>query len=133
MNIKNNSLNNVYCSFVEPERPPRTKYFSLQPDDPVELLIGKSGVAAVEPTTVGAFFKDSVERFPSTPALAFKGADGQWNGVTYTQYYNLCVRAAKSFLKVQNFIIISIISSTYTVNMVNLSCIYYKHVKACSN
>ena len=87
-------------SIIAPERPPRTKYFSLQPDDPVELLIGESGITAEEPISVGAFFKEAVRNYPDTTALGYKGEDGEWVKLTYTQYYDMCVRAAKSFLKV---------------------------------
>lgn len=68
----------------------------------MELLIGESGITAEEPISVGAFFKEAVRNYPDTTALAYKGEDGEWVKLTYTQYYDMCVRAAKSFLKVSN-------------------------------
>ena len=70
------------------------------PDDKVDLAIGESGIEAEEPITVGQLFKNAVERFPSQPALKYK-EDGIWKAITYTDYYNHCIKAAKSFLKVR--------------------------------
>ena len=44
--------------------------------------------------------KDAVARFPSHPALKYK-EDGIWKTITYDGYYELCINAAKSFLKVR--------------------------------
>ena len=50
--------------------------------------------------TVGQLFKDAVARFPMHPALKYK-ENGIWRTITYTEYYDLCIKAAKSFLKVR--------------------------------
>ena len=70
------------------------------PDEKVDLAIGESGIEAEEPMTVGQLFKDAVARFPTHPALKYK-EDGIWKTITYTEYYDLCIKAAKSFLKVR--------------------------------
>ena len=79
-------------------------YFFLQctwnPDGVVHLAIGKSGIEAEKPITVGQLFKDAVARFPMHPALKYK-EDGTWIAITYDDYYNRCIKAAKSFLKVR--------------------------------
>ena len=54
---------------------------------------------AITPT-VGQIFKETVEKFPMHPALKYK-EDETWKTITYTGYYNLCIKAAKSFLKVR--------------------------------
>ena len=54
---------------------------------------------AITPT-VGQIFKETVEKFPMHPALKYK-EDETWKTITYTEYYNLCIKAAKSFLKVR--------------------------------
>ena len=81
-------------------RPARTRVRSCVPDVGIDLAIGESGVEAEEPITVGQLFKTTVERFPTHPALKYK-EDGTWKTITYTGYYELCIRAAKSFLKVR--------------------------------
>lgn len=97
----------VYITFYigdapsEPSVPPRTKYYSVAPDDPVELLMGKSDLSAADPKTVGQLFKEAVSKFGTKPALAYKDSpDDQWTRVTYSEFYDKCVSAAKSFLKV---------------------------------
>ena len=66
----------------------------------MDLAIGESGIEAEKPITVGQLMKDAVARFPAHPALKYK-EDGIWKTITYTDYYNHCIKAAKSFLKVR--------------------------------
>ena len=82
-----------------PTRPPRTKYFSLQPDDPIDILMGEKGLVADEPITVGQMFKQCVQQYSDLIAMAYKEG-GTWTHITYAHYYEKCVAAAKSFLKV---------------------------------
>ena len=70
------------------------------PDEEVDLAIGESGIEAEEPMTVGQLFKSAVEKFPTHDALKYK-ENGIWKAITYAEYYNHCIRAAKSFLKVR--------------------------------
>ena len=70
------------------------------PDEVVDLAIGESGIEAEKPITVGQLFKNAVERFHLHPALKYK-EDGEWKTITYLAYYNCCIKAAKSFLKVR--------------------------------
>ena len=77
------------------------------PDEEVDLAIGESGIEAEEPMTVGQLFKDVVKQLPNHAALKHK-EDKEWKTITYTEYYNLCIKAAKSFQKVS----------------VHVSCIY---------
>ena len=65
------------------------------------LQIGKEGYAAAPPITVGELFRKTRDTFPDNVALSWKDG-GEWKRMTYVEYYNECVRAAKSFLKVSD-------------------------------
>ena len=63
------------------------------------LQIGTEGYAAAPPITVGELFRKTRDAFPDNVALSWKDGD-EWKRMTYVEYYNECVRAAKSFIKV---------------------------------
>ena len=65
------------------------------------LRIGKEDYAAAPPITVGELFRKTRDAFPDNVALSWKDGD-EWKRMTYVEYYNECVRAAKSFLKVSD-------------------------------
>ena len=65
------------------------------------LQIGKEGYAAAPPITVGELFRKTRDAFPDNVALSWKDGD-EWKRMTYVEYYNECVQAAKSFLKVSD-------------------------------
>ena len=44
--------------------------------------------------------KQTVSKIPDHVGIRYKNGD-TWNDITYQQYYNLCISAAKSFIKVQ--------------------------------
>uniref|UniRef100_A0A8D2QVD0 Uncharacterized protein n=1 Tax=Zosterops lateralis melanops TaxID=1220523 RepID=A0A8D2QVD0_ZOSLA len=50
------------------------------------------------PITVHQMFKDSLEKYGSLNALASK-KNGKWEKITFSEYYCLSRKAAKSFLK----------------------------------
>ena len=76
--------------------------WSTDPAQTVAITIGEDGVSSAEPITVGQMFHQAKEQFPNHPALCFKEGD-TWEKLSYMDYYNLCIRAAKSFLKVVMF------------------------------
>ena len=78
---------------------PARKVRTSNANEKVDLAIGKSGIEAEEPITIGQLFKRAVDRFPKNPALKYK-EDGKWKAVTYTEYHDRCIKAAKSFLEV---------------------------------
>ena len=80
--------------------PAHTKVRTWNADEVVDLAVGETGIEAEKPVTVGQLFKDAVARFPMHPALKYK-EDRIWKIITYTGYYDLCIKAAKSFLKVR--------------------------------
>lgn len=52
-----------------------------------------------EPITVHQMLKDSVEKYGNMYALASK-KNNKWEKITFSDYYQFCRRAAKSFIKV---------------------------------
>ena len=80
--------------------PKRSKVRTTDPRDTLEILVESEGLAADEPTTVGKVFKSTVSRIPDHTALRYK-EDGVWNDITYKEYYDLVIKAAKGFLKVR--------------------------------
>ena len=96
------TLSHLYIKHDE-DQPPhsgRTKVRTWMPDEEVDRARGESGIEAEKPITVGQLFKHAVERFPKHTALKYKEG-GEWKSFTYIEYYDECIRAAKSFLKVR--------------------------------
>jgi len=92
----------LHCNNLLGEVGPKTRGLSFDRGKPKVKanLSRKPGIELEEPITVGQLFKKTVEKFPKHSALEYK-EDGKWKTFTYTKYYDLCVRAAKSFLKVR--------------------------------
>ncbi|KAL7828954.1 hypothetical protein SRHO_G00325880 [Serrasalmus rhombeus] len=72
--------------------------WTMQREGEVKLRMGDSGPAAVPPVTVHQAFTRTVKRFGSYTALGWKDGE-QWKKYSYTEYYQACRTAAKSFLK----------------------------------
>lgn len=81
------------------ECPLRTHFRTTNPSQEIDIAMGTEGLAAAEPMTVGQMFKDTVSKIPDNIALRFREND-EWKDITYSHYYDMVVRAAKSFLKV---------------------------------
>jgi len=81
-------------------KPVRTKVRTTDPAEGVDIAMEESGLASDEPLTVGAMMQNTVSRVPNHLALHYKTGE-LWNGITYQEYYDKCIAAAKSFLKVQ--------------------------------
>ncbi len=81
------------------EIPTRMCFRTTDPSERIDIVLGSEGLAGVEPTTVGQLFKDTVTKIPDHAALKYK--EGQeWKVITYSEYYGMVIKAAKSFLKV---------------------------------
>ncbi|XP_067390786.1 long-chain-fatty-acid--CoA ligase ACSBG1 isoform X4 [Emydura macquarii macquarii] len=65
-------------------------------DGVVKLRIDQS--CSQTPITVHQMFKETVERYGPLNAMASK-KNGKWEKITFSEYYNLSWKAAKSFLK----------------------------------
>lgn len=75
------------------------KLFTVDPSKPVELAVTKDGPGSATPKTVGDVFKESVKKYSGLDALKYK-EDGEWKSLSFKEYYDLSIRAAKSLLKV---------------------------------
>ena len=51
-----------------------------------------------EPELVQTMVRRTVQNFPTNTAIAYKGEDGQWIKLTYTQYLDLIETVAKGFI-----------------------------------
>ena len=84
----------------KPQRLPRTKVYSINPGEGVDLAMGESGITAEEPMTVGQMFQETMGKIPDHPALRYKEGETV-QVITYREYYAQVIRAAKAFLKVR--------------------------------
>ena len=91
----------VAPSAVEETRPvigASRRVRTIEPTSGVDLRIAQSGLAAENPITVPTMMRNSVSKTPDRAALCYKD-EGNWKSISYTEYYRLCVAAAKAFLK----------------------------------
>ena len=65
----------------------------------MDLAFGTERLQDLKPLTVGQLFKQTVKQIPDGVALMYK-EDNQWKSISYTEYYNMVIKAAKSFTKV---------------------------------
>ena len=94
----------------------RTKFRSTIPGDGPDLALGESGLSAEKPITLGEMFKMTVSKIPEHPALRYKIED-TWHEFTFQQYYDFCIAAAKSFLKVNILLHIDTLIAEYLISM----------------
>ncbi|XP_028660767.1 long-chain-fatty-acid--CoA ligase ACSBG2-like [Erpetoichthys calabaricus] len=78
---------------------PSENLWTTKRNGSVKLRITKSGPGSEAPMTIHQCFLDSVERYKEMPALAYK-KDGKWEMINYSNYYEECRKAAKSFLRI---------------------------------
>ncbi|XP_038194547.1 long-chain-fatty-acid--CoA ligase ACSBG2 [Arvicola amphibius] len=74
------------------------KLWSSHCDGEVLLRLSRHGPGHETPMTIHEVFQESVERFGAYPALASKNGK-RWDTLTFSQYYEACRKAARSFLK----------------------------------
>ncbi|MFT7796920.1 long-chain-fatty-acid-CoA ligase ACSBG2-like [Arapaima gigas] len=77
---------------------PAQHLWSTARDQPVQLRVVSSGPGSETPMTVMQMFQETVANYGHLPALVYK-QQGQWEMLTYKEYYQQCRMAAKSFLK----------------------------------
>ncbi|XP_068131906.1 long-chain-fatty-acid--CoA ligase ACSBG1 [Hyperolius riggenbachi] len=75
---------------------PKEKLWTTAADGSVELRIDPS--SSQPPITVHQMFLECVDKYGCLYGLSSK-KDGIWEHITFLEYYKLCRRAAKSFLK----------------------------------
>ncbi|XP_039615484.1 long-chain-fatty-acid--CoA ligase ACSBG2-like [Polypterus senegalus] len=78
---------------------PSENLWTTKRNGSVKLRMTKSGPGSEAPLTIHQYFLDSVERYKEMPALAYK-KDGKWEMISYSNYYEECRKAAKSFLRI---------------------------------
>lgn len=94
------------------KRPSRSKVRSTVPTEGVEIAMGDGNLEGAEPITFGQQFKLTVEKYAECHALCWKEKEGEgeesamvWKKATFADYYKLCIKAAKSLLKVNSNLI----------------------------
>ena len=85
----------------KPEVTPRTKVRTVNPGEGVDIAMGTKGIESMEPVTVGHVFRQAVKNYPDRDALGYKEGE-EWKYIKFPEYYQLCVSAAKSFIKVRD-------------------------------
>lgn len=81
-----------------PRLAPADKLWTTHSDGAVKLRMEESGLAAIPPLTVHQVFLQTVQKWGDRLALGVK-QNGQWQTISYREYYQDCRKAAKSFLK----------------------------------
>ncbi len=81
------------------EIPTRTCFRTTDPSERIDIVLESEGLTGVEPTTFGQIFKNTVAKIPDHAALKYKDSQ-EWKVITYSEYYGMVIKAAKSFLKV---------------------------------
>ncbi len=73
--------------------------YSNRLDKPVLLRSKPVDSKKFPPMSLYTMFKNTVDKGPNNKAIAYK-SNGVWCYFTYTEYFNICIKAAKSFIKV---------------------------------
>lgn len=75
-------------------------HYNVNPDGVVKLKTTTEGIASREPTTVYKVFEATAEKFGNKKALCVqRGENDGWVYWTWRQYFDDCLAAAKSFIK----------------------------------
>ncbi|DAA27887.1 long-chain-fatty-acid--CoA ligase ACSBG2 isoform X2 [Bos taurus] len=74
------------------------RLWTIHRDGEVLMRLSKHGPGHESPLTIPEFFRESVNRFGSYPALASK-KNGRWEVLNYNQYYEACRKTARAMLK----------------------------------
>jgi hypothetical protein len=90
---------------------PAQSYTSNKLDQPVKLKIGELDQKHYPPISIYSAFEKTVKARPDFPALAYKPKAGDpWAYFSYSEYWKICIKAAKSFIKVFKFILAIVLS-----------------------
>ena len=79
-----------------------SSYTSDKLDKPVKIRYSEVDAKTYPTMSVYTMFKKTMTAFPSHNALAFKANNSQteWAYFDYSEYWKICNKAAKSFIKV---------------------------------
>ena len=77
-------------------------FTSTKLDQPVKLRIGEIDEQKYVPISIYSMFKKTAETKPSHKAIGFKNSNSQieWAYFSFEEYWKICNKAAKSFIKV---------------------------------
>lgn len=78
---------------------PATDFKTTDRDGSVKLRFGTEGISANEPLTLPYLLKRTATNYPDVAALKRKNVDNVWETVTYSQYRENVLKAAKIFIK----------------------------------
>ena len=71
---------------------------------PVKLRLGETDAKQYPPISIYTIFKRVADQRPDADALAYKSdPKGPWIKLTYSEYWKICNKAAKSFIQVSFF------------------------------
>ncbi len=77
---------------------PACSYYASSLGTPVKLRSKEQDAKKYPTMSMYSMFKHTVDANPSHPALAYKAA-GRWHFFSYAEYWRMCQKAAKSFIK----------------------------------
>ena len=79
---------------------PADSYQTFKLDGAVKLRLDAKNEAQFTPISIYTMFKRTVDAKPNHPALAYQlESDGEWFEYSYMDYWVLCHKAARSFIK----------------------------------
>lgn len=74
-------MTKIHCG---PEQiKPADNFWTIDPQVPVKLKIGKDGVAARQPISVPGLLSKVAREHPNHPALCYKNINNVWQSITY--------------------------------------------------
>ena len=80
---------------------PAESFMSTRLDSPVKLKLGEIDAKKYPPLSLYTVFKKTVDSRPDHDALVYKAKpDGPWLKFSYLEYWKMCNKVAKSFIKV---------------------------------
>ncbi|XP_054418102.1 long-chain-fatty-acid--CoA ligase ACSBG2 [Pteronotus mesoamericanus] len=89
---------NLAVNMSKTKVPLNSGLWTIHPDGEVLLRFSKHGPGHETPVTIPEFFKESVSRFGTYPALASKNGK-KWEVLNFNQYYEACRKAARALIK----------------------------------
>ena len=82
---------------------PAENYHATRLDQPIKLRLSKNNSGTkYPPMSIYTMFKKTVDKYPQTVALAYK-KDTSWIKINFQEYFDMCKKAAKSFIHVSDF------------------------------
>lgn len=82
----------------DPDVPERNIVWTTNPRVELPILMTKTGPASLPPITVMDMWKEVLPKYGNLPALSDK-VGGQWQTVSYNEYYDLSVKFALGLIR----------------------------------